>query len=195
MNTHAHRTMFSLLALMLCLLPACFGGDEPDEKEDKEPPVSQLDTCDEHDFAPSGWIGPGVGEDGKLLEPASSYVMAGTAGLPRASEADQVNFDMHNTAILEDILTREGFVAANLGGSTVCNTGRTMSLWRDHDSMMKFVLGDAHLAAMTEVSDILQESKTSNWTFEPDAQGNFPTWETYAEHMDEVDATIYQREE
>jgi hypothetical protein len=195
MNTHAHRPILLLLALTLSMSPACFGGDEPEENKDTEQVISQLDTCDEHDFAPSGWMGPGVGEDGKIIDPATSYVMAGTAGLPRASETEQVAFGAHNMAITEDLFTRDGFIAANLGGSDACRTGRTMSLWRDQDAMMQFVLGDAHQNAMIEVSEVLQESKTSHWTFEPNAQGDFPTWETYAEHMDELDATIHSEGE
>lgn len=184
------RTHHLLTLILLSTAIACPTPEGPMMEE--EAPPSILDSCDESvDFEDSGWMGPGVGDDGQLLEPRDTYIMAVTGGVPRASEAEQVQFGMHNMRITEDLFTRDGFIAANLGGSNTCRTGRTISLWRDRDAMMAFVLGEAHLLAMREVSAVLQESKTGHVVYEPSTPGALPTWQDYHDHMDTLTSTLW----
>lgn len=182
----------SILVIMTTLtISACWMDDEP-EPETQEPTQStaKIDTCDETDFSPTGWFGPGVDENGKLTTPAGQYIFAATAGLPKNTEEDQLLFGMHSELVGADLMTREGLIAVNFGGSEICGIGRTMTLWKDRKSMMQFVLGDAHRDAILATTDALQEFKTAHWTHEI-SDGTPPTWAEYKTKLATVPLATY----
>ncbi len=76
--------------------------------------------------------------------------------------------------VLADVQKAPGFVGFQLGASTKCHYARTLTVWKDMDSMMTFVMSANHVNAMSHASEASDAGATTNWEI---ASADFPpTW-------------------
>lgn len=140
--------MKSTLVVAIALLSACSGTPVVD-------PVCTRDGLEE-DFLPGELSGSAVDATGKLKPPAAgtTYVISSTyLRLPK-SEAATKRFNALMGPILAALPTQDGLVANQFGSSEKCTVARTLSVWRDEAAMYGFVAGEAHAAAMGDVSEV-----------------------------------------
>ena len=65
-------------------------------------------------------------------------------------------------------------IGVAFGGSEVCGSARTLSIWEDEASMWAFVFGEIHGEAMSLVPDRVAAWGTTHWTeMESDAPPSF----------------------
>ncbi|WP_437730402.1 antibiotic biosynthesis monooxygenase [Sorangium sp. So ce1335] len=157
------------LALIAALVPACSGGGEagapgePGGGAGAETAASAF-TCADDDMqnlAPFG--GPGF-QDGTLTGAAQdTYVASSTLLWVKADEASQRRFIELATAIVAQLPAQEGLIGFVLGTSAKCGYARTITVWKDEEAMGKFVMSDAHLAAMAATSEISVQGAVTHW--------------------------------
>lgn len=133
-------------------------------------------ACDETDFAPTPFLGPGFDpETGEALAPLEPpYVVAATVGWVTGIPEDGEALGMHSGLVSEDIFNHDGLIGVAFGGSEVCGSARTLSIWEDEASMWAFVFGEIHGEAMSLVPDRVAAWGTTHWTeMESDAPPSF----------------------
>lgn len=168
-----------LAAALLGALPACRSSrDEDSAASTDEPsggdaetaaeidPFDALVQCEETDFAASPFVGPAFDPDtGELLSPLQPpYVVAATLGWPKPEPAAYEALGSHSDASINDVLTREGLLGASFGSSEACGSARTLTVWTDEASLLEFVFGDVHRAAIAAVPGSMQAWATTHWT-------------------------------
>ncbi|MEM6995140.1 MAG: hypothetical protein AAF721_31800 [Myxococcota bacterium] len=158
-------------------------GDAADSTGAPVDPFVELSACDETDFEPTPFIGPAFDpETGTLLEPLEPpFVVASTVGWARPEPEHLDALGMHSGLVSEDVFAHEGLLGASFGGSEVCGSARTITLWRDEAAMMGFVFGEAHAAAMTIVPASVRAWGATHWTETTATEP--PTWETAASRI------------
>lgn len=168
------QTRFALaIASLICLaFVACSDSDDDEAvpstaestsaESNEDPETGTVDgalNCTrqqlESDFGSEPLIGPGVDpETGQLLAQGEPFVVSTTyLALQGTPEAQQL-FGELVEAITEDMATRDGLLAVSTGFSRECGTARTLTAWRDEEAMQAFVLGEAHIAAITAVAQV-----------------------------------------
>jgi hypothetical protein len=171
--THA-RLSFAVALLGM----ACTG--EPSEPSDPDPSSvpdpATLDDCEEIDLDVFPWTGalfdPATGEQaGPLPE---TYLVATTAGWTGETEQDVEILAEYSQLVMEDLFTREGLLGATLGTSETCSVGRTLSMWRDEESLVAFVTGEAHTEAINVALPHTRAWETTHWTETSEA---LPDWD------------------
>lgn len=116
----------------------------------------------EPDFKAAPFGGPGL-VDGALQ--AGTYVVAATYLRLKPSSPAMQLFSSLLPGIEKQIPEAEGLVAWSTGGSNNCLTGRTLTIWRDEQSLRKFVSSGAHVSAMGKTSELSRPgSATTHWT-------------------------------
>lgn len=161
------------------------GASEGEPTSGSEPPgIAELAACDESDLQPIGWMGPAFDpETGKLLAPLEApYIVATTVGwhTPENSEA----LESHTTPVAMDIFNHAGLIAVNLALSPRCGSARTLSVWRDEASLMMFVLGKVHSAAISGGLKYTLGWETTHWT--ETAADAPPSWELARQRLAEA---------
>ena len=165
------------VALPLLLL-ACDADAPPDE-----PTVAELAECDESDLAPTPFMGPAFDESGALVAPLPRpHVVATTVGwhYPENREA----LVAETEPAMTDVFTHDGLLGVAFASSERCGSGRTISLWRDDASRMKFVFGAVHGKAITRGLKYTRGWETTNWS-EPTAEQP-PTWDEVRARLNQV---------
>ena len=160
------------------------GGGDPTTGAEPQS-VAELAACDEVDLQASGWMGPAFDpETGALRAPLEPpYVVATTVGWHTPGKT--AGFEAHTEPVVMDVLTRDGLLGVNLATAAGCKSSRTLTVWRDEASLMLFVLGKVHKAAIASGS--LPEAlgwETTHWTETSAAAA--PTWEQARQRLDEA---------
>lgn len=186
----------------LCLLLACSedtsspspsGASTTSANASIEPPGCERSTALEADFSTGAgldeWQGPGADPvTKKLLEPdADGYVVA-TTRLNMRPEGSQL-FSKHVGAIFGEIQKQPGFVAFQTGFSDKCGIARTLSVWKDEESLYTFVASGAHKAAMNETSKMSRG--LSNTTHFKVSKAADASWSAAARAIGEDDGPFY----
>src|SRR5262249_29775406 len=111
----------------------------------------------EPDLSMTTLSGPGVDPTTAQLEPLPSTALISTTYLTlRSDPRRQQRF----THLMSPILEESGSPPARgppgvmLGPSPACSTGRTLGVWKDEMSMLAFVAGPAHAAAVDSVGEV-----------------------------------------
>ena len=141
--------------------------DDPQMMEEPEPEQAPIEpvACDEDDLALGPFQGPGFDEQGAPVETfEGEYVVSTTFAIANDDEASQNGFNGFIGPIMEALLASEGLVGFSLDGSQKCRSGRTLTIWRDEASMMRFVLSPAHAEAMGAAPGLLEEARFARWT-------------------------------
>ena len=161
MNRTIPSTRALPLALLACALalPACSSDDPEPTKEPAPAPeqtAADFFTCQDTDFSPSPFGGPGYDEaQGGLLGPAQDTYLTSVTLLqlePEQAAADR--FGELVGAIVATLGSQDGLIGYALGTSQQCGYASTITVWRDEEAMMRFVMSDAHAAAMSEATTI-----------------------------------------
>lgn len=113
-----------------------------------------VDPCSrgvlESDLKPSPWQGPGVDANGNVTP--GQYVVSTTYAQLKPDAMPE--FMQVLGPIQTALKTQPGLVAARMGLSATCGSGRTLAVWADEASMYNFVFGPAHSAAVGKIGDI-----------------------------------------
>jgi hypothetical protein len=150
------KTLFLLAvsAVVLCLAacgPCC---DDPCDRGDREA-----------DFQPQPMQGPGLIDGGVPSPDGGTYVISSTyLRMPDGDSAKQ-SFGKLTQPILQSLPTTDGLIGWSFGSSDSCRTARTLLVWRDTDSMIRFVGSEAHATAMGQVKTVSRGgSAVTHWT-------------------------------
>lgn len=136
---------------LLALLSACGQGTVIDESKCSK-------TALEADFSASPLAGPRA--DGGVLPPGPWLVSTTYLRLvpePAAAAAFQAVMG----PVAAALPTTPGLAAVSIGTSTACATARTLAVWEDQASMLDFVTGPAHAAAMAHIGDFSRGGSTT----------------------------------
>lgn len=120
------------------------------------------------------WTGPAVDPvtGGPRGLPAQ-YLIATSVGWPKPGH-EEVGGRL-NAAILEELWTRDGLLAASLAISeNACNAARNLVLWRDKASLDGFLHSAAHLEAARRTRHLMYDWEGTHWT--GTSQTEFPTF-------------------
>jgi hypothetical protein len=148
-------TMFTISAISALTLAACAADDASQDRND-------LQSCVEDDFQAAPLAGRGYDPEQGLVGPVQdSYVASTTLILLNPDEVER--FGELVGPISADLQTREGLIALSLGQSQKCGTARTLAVWASEQAMSDFVLGDAHVAAMSEFSVVGLNGAVTHW--------------------------------
>ncbi|XXX72824.1 hypothetical protein WMF30_34765 [Sorangium sp. So ce134] len=181
------RSRAVLVALVAALVPACSadGGEdaprEPDDGSGAQTAASAF-TCTDDDLQSSEpFGGPGF-KDGSLTGAAQdAYVASSTLLWLKADAASQQRFGEVTAPIIAQLPAQEGLVGFAVGTSAKCGYARTVTVWEDEDAMGKFVMSDAHVAAMGLGGEVSVHGVVTHWTI---GAGDLPlSWETAREKI------------
>lgn len=120
-------------------------------------------ACVEDDLAIVDFRGPGYDADmGGLLPPLQDTYIASTTVLVLRPDKmnDFINAVTPMFAVLE---ANPGFVGYSLAGSEKCGTQRTMTIWRDEDAMLAFVISPEHQAGVGMASELSTTGTVTAW--------------------------------
>jgi hypothetical protein len=175
----------ALALLTLAALSACSsadsattssgaGGAGPTTTTDA---IAPLTSCLDDDIK-DGFAGPGYDATmGGLQAPVQATYVASTTVLLQSTTdaAKQMLFGQLVPPIITDVQKAPGFIGFQLGLSSKCHYARTLTVWKDMDSMMAFVMSPNHVNAMSHASQASDAGAVTNWEI---AAADFPpTWD------------------
>ncbi len=130
--------------------------------------------------------GPGIDADGKV--PEGRYVLSSTYLAIQLSTDAFSTFSEVNRPIREALQSQPGLVGYQTGFSPDCYAARTLAVWSDEESMLQFVVGSAHGAAMAAIDEISRgKSIVTHW--EDDATGS--SWQRAVEMISADEGPFY----
>ena len=176
----------SLLALLL--IPAC-ADDSPEPSDPPRAdggamlPVGASDDCErgtiEDDLQAAPLSGSAV-QDGALAK--GQYLVA-TTYLRMQPNRRALLIEL-TSPVIADAAQREGLMGMTFGTSAACNSARTLTVWRDEEAMLDFVVGPTHARVMAQTSQISRGgSLGTHWTGDETSAN----WEAAADHLAEED--------
>lgn len=155
------------------------GGTTEDDGTTAAPVACVAD--DEAEFV--AFKGPGYDpENGGLQPPLQAEYVASTTVLVLRPEKEE-DFVAVAAAMFPALEANPGLVGWSLGGSLKCNTRRTLTVWRDEEAMMAFVLSPEHQAGMSRAYELSERGTVTAWTV---AQAEVPV--AWADAIARVDA-------
>lgn len=161
-----------------------------DAAPEAEPIVDPIEGCEETDFASLPWQGPGV-VDGQLVADADSVVGATALLLWPGADA-QADFDAYMGPAVAELFAVEGMLGTTMGQSATCRTARTLTVWRDYESMMQYVVSPGHVAAVGAVEALGEAYKTTVFSVgQMDASGL--DWPRQRAELARVPARVFER--
>lgn len=110
--------------------------------------------------------GPGYDPQAGLIDPQAQYVVTTTQALPRPDRVAE--FGQLAGAAAMAAAQSPGLVAMGFASEPNCGFQRTLTVWRNEDAMMAFVVSPAHVAAMTAADDVLLAGRTTRFTIAAD---------------------------
>lgn len=152
-----------------------------------------LTSCTEDDVANPTFFGPLAGEDGQLkTKPEGSFFVVSThMKLWQDSNEAMGIFQQVMAGIQQAFPKSEGLLAASLIYSQKCGYARTVSIWKDYESMSKFVVAEAHAKAMASAPKIASHFRTTHWE---EQTNNWPvTWDTAKKKLLDVEVRVYTK--
>ena len=160
-------------------------GDSSSGGEDPFAGCSRDVLADDFEVAP--WMGPGVDEDGELIDDGTTEYIVSSTYLALSLEADLEHFSQLNEGNVQALFSNPGLVAARLGGSATCGTARTFTVWTSEEAMMEFVASPAHLQSVSAFPSFSRGGSALSVWPEPALAAEI-TWENALAHLGEVDA-------
>ncbi|KYG02193.1 hypothetical protein BE21_55180 [Sorangium cellulosum] len=122
--------------------------------------------------------GPGVDPQTKRLR-AGSYVIAMTYLTLKPEVEVETVFGLTEPVIAE-LKTSKGMAAVTFGKSTACHALRTLTVWESEEDLGAFVMGPAHLSAMSHSSALCRGTgNTISW----EGTEKDVTWEAAAQQL------------
>jgi hypothetical protein len=177
MQTTTIASTLSLLTLAaLPALSACSSSspDEPSSSSSSGNSIAGVTDCVDDDIM-DHFTGPGYDPQKGLLPPVqASYVAATTVLLMSPDPATQMLFTQLAGPVIVQVPTQAGLVGYQIAISSKCHYARTLTVWRDMDSMMEFVASPNHAHAMENGQQVTSAAAVANWTIQ--AADMPPTW-------------------
>jgi heme-degrading monooxygenase HmoA len=174
------KTPLSLvLTLMAGVIAGC-GNDPASDSPESAPTLEQrmkkLGTCTPSDLVIlSPWTGPAFGDDGQLVAPLpAGHVEAVVNGWAKHDKAAIELREVHGQAAVQDAFARPGLLGFESVESAECDISMSHTLWKDEASLLAFVTGPAHAAAMAEAPKMHHAFGGAHWTAA--ARTVAPTW-------------------
>ena len=168
-----HRNHSSLLgatlaALSLFSLPAC---TSEDSGEGTVPPTNEVTgadvfTCVDDDLSsvqPFGGLGYKPSEGGLQAPLQETYLASTTVIAIKPDEASGKRFFELSGPVIGQLPQMEGVIGWEVALSDKCGYGRTITVWRNEEAMMGFVMSDAHVAAMSESTSVSTAAVVTSW--------------------------------
>ncbi len=94
------------------------------------------------------WYGPGADDDGNLVDDGRTEFVVSVTYLALSSDADFDLLNELNIANSMALYANPGLVATQLGGSMVCGSLRTFTVWESNTALTEFVASEAHLQSV-----------------------------------------------
>jgi heme-degrading monooxygenase HmoA len=164
-----HRKSFLFLSFLA--LAAC--GSESVDPTNTDPTPTNNDPpgiagCTrgtlESDIQTGPLAGPGVDPATGTLLPLPATAILSSTYIAIGSGDKTKRFGEVMGPISEALAKQPGLLAIRTGRSDSCNTARTLTVWKDEESMLAYVVGPAHSAAMMDVGNISRGgSIASHW--------------------------------
>jgi heme-degrading monooxygenase HmoA len=127
--------------------------------------VAELADCDEDDAQIYPFQGPAFNADGELVEALpEGHIVATTAGWAIQDDEIKEKLIARNQLMIGEVLGTEGLLGVSFLQSDKCGASRTLSAWRDEESLYTFVLGKNHAEAMGMVNEVAHGWETTHWT-------------------------------
>ena len=146
--------------------------------------------CDEELVVGLPLFGPGIDpETGAFTGTADSYIVSTTQLIVRDDDEARARFDELVGAMIPELMMSEGLIGMSFAGEDGCSSQRTLSIWADTESMIRFVSTTAHTTAMAETGMIGEDARAIHWE-QPAADGP-PTWEQALAEIDSVGSAGY----
>jgi heme-degrading monooxygenase HmoA len=135
------------------------------------------------------WFGPGVDPStGQPTVPDGAIVTTTYLQLRPEASAQQ-RFGELSGPVVGTLVSARGVIAISLVTSESCAVARTLVVWEDEESMVEFVASDAHIAAISAVSEVSRGgSITMNWLASASSDA---TWEAAASRLASHAGPIY----
>ncbi|WP_224242444.1 hypothetical protein [Hyalangium gracile] len=158
---------------------------------DPPPPVDELADCtcgrlEEDLLREVPLFGPAVRADGTLAP--GQYIVSSTCLKMKTDAQAQARFRELVGPIGEALRSQPGLMAVAFASSERCQAERTLTVWKDEAAMYEFVTGDAHLAAMSAVSEVSRGgSIVTHWS--DDERG--ASWEKAAQQLGADEGPFY----
>ena len=158
----------TLAALSLFSLPACTSDDSGEGTVPQTSEITGADvfTCVDDDLsAGQPFSGPGYKpSEGGLQAPLQEAYLASTTAIAiKPDEASGKRFFELTVPIIGQLTQMEGVVGWEVALSDKCGYGRTITVWRNEEAMMGFVMSDAHVAAMSESASVSTAAVVTSW--------------------------------
>jgi heme-degrading monooxygenase HmoA len=174
------KTPLSLvLTLMAGAIAGC-GNDpasgNPESATTLDQRMKKLGACTPSDLVIlSPWTGPAFGDDGQLLAPLpAGHVEAVVNGWEKHDKVAIELREKHGQEAVQDVFARPGLLGFEGVESAECDISMSHTLWKDEASMLAFVTGPAHIAAMAEAPKMHDAFHGAHWTAA--ARTAAPTW-------------------
>jgi heme-degrading monooxygenase HmoA len=171
--------LLSLTLTLAGLIPGCGNdpaSDQPGSAPTLEQRMKKLGTCTPSDLVIlSPWTGPAFGDDGRLLAPLpAGHVEAVVNGWAKQDRAAIELRERHGQIAVQDVFARPGLLGFEAVESAECDISMSHTLWKDEASMLAFVTGAAHAAAMADAPRMHHAFGGAHWTAA--ARTVAPTW-------------------
>lgn len=127
--------------------------------------------------------GPGYDPEAGLIDPQDQYLVSTTQAMPRPEALQQ--FGELAMAAGAAAAQTPGLVAMSFANEPNCGFARTITVWRDHASMLSFVVGPEHAAAIDATYEVTNGGRVTHFTI--DAEQMPVTWEVALEHIADVE--------
>jgi hypothetical protein len=145
-------TMLRTLLVSFALFSACGAGTTLDESKCHRGTL-------ERDFTLPGFTGAKVDAQGHV---ANGQYLVSTTYLQLSTDPAKAEvFQGVMGPISAKLPTVPGLAAVAIGTSVECNSARTLALWDDEASMLEFVTGTEHAAAMSQTSQFSRGGSTT----------------------------------
>lgn len=116
---------------------------------------------------PTRWYGPGADEDGNLVDDGQTEFVVSVTYLALSPSADFDLLNQLNVANSMALYSNPGMVATQLGGSMVCGSLRTFTVWESQAALMEFVSSKAHLQSIGAFPSLSRGGSTLSVWGEP----------------------------
>lgn len=113
------------------------------------------------------WYGPGADEEGNLVDDGQTEFVVSVTYLALSPEADFDFLNQLNIANSMALYSNPGMVATQLGGSMVCGSLRTFTVWESSAALMEFVGSEAHLQSVSAFPALSRGGSTLSVWLEP----------------------------
>lgn len=163
-----HKKIITLIFICINALTFlnCGPASPPGSEGKKQQAQNELTSCTEDDLPPMAFVGPLAGKDGALVKSHKGDFIAVTTHMKvrMQSQEGMGAFQQVMKALQQAMPKAQGLLASSFSFSQKCGYARTLTIWKDYDSMMTFVVAKEHADAMIKAPKIASHFRTMHWS-------------------------------